>query len=365
MAPESSASVLSLSGGLDSRSVAAGLVRAGHHPTTVTFVDADEQARADVELAEQVANTLDLPWQLLTLPRPTAADLDLLLKIKGGQNYTAMALGMSYLNQIRREHGSNITYFTGDGGGRVLPAFQCPSETRTSDQLARYIVDRTHLLDLTTTSRLLGLSRDDILAEIAGVLDSYPETDLQARYLGFNIRERGIKWAMEGEDRNRAFFWSCTPFYAWSFFSHAVAVPTSMKSGNRLYRHFLQALSPETVGIVDAKRSLPVTSPAYGRTLRLISMLGRYPRLMRRAKSFLRRPRVYDQDSAILRTLRHQIANSECLSDYLDRTEVERLVLRSGRWPREVFDNLLTIALMTERYQTGTDSLASFPDDFF
>lgn len=85
--------VLSLSGGFDSRAVAAGFQQAGVRFRAVTYLDHVGNAAADVPVARRVAALFGVPWELFTLAAPTRRDVLKLLRLKNGMN----PLGMSFL----------------------------------------------------------------------------------------------------------------------------------------------------------------------------------------------------------------------------------------------------------------------------
>ena len=82
------------------------------------------------------------------------------------------------------------------------------------------------------------------VAELRDHVSSYPERDFVQKYVHFVTCERIFKWLTEGEDRNRCFFWSATPYSSFEFFESAMRCPDEQKSYYGLYREFLLQLSP-------------------------------------------------------------------------------------------------------------------------
>jgi asparagine synthase (glutamine-hydrolysing) len=110
---------------------------------------------------------------------------------------------------------------------------------------------------LDEVAALTGLASQDITAELAEHLASYPETAPDRKYKHFFCLEVATKMYHEGEDRNRHFFWSVTPFYSFEFFHYALNFPDRSKEGYRLYWEFLTQLHPAMGGIDYADWQAP------------------------------------------------------------------------------------------------------------
>lgn len=357
--------VVSLSGGLDSRSVAGALARSTGPVFTMTFIDHRGHARTDATLARQIAQTLDLDWRLVKLPAATGNDLDVLLRLKGGANYVAMAFGLNFLRAMREVAGESASMFTGDGGDTILPAIKPPIALRTDSRAARYLAERFYLLPLPRAASLCRVSATDLRESIEQALARYPEPRAEDKAAAFQLRERGFKWLMEGEDRNRCFLWSATPFYTRSFVTKAMAIPDRHKRHGRLYGIFLQRLNPSLADIIDAKRGLAPSDQRYGLKLQLISVLNRHPGLLRLLQRRLRTVASYGSESATIRLLRLQINDSEAVRHYFDRHQFARLISECDRHPREVFDNLLTLTCTAERVLEGQSLLSTMLNETF
>ncbi|MFZ5569579.1 MAG: asparagine synthase-related protein [Thermodesulfobacteriota bacterium] len=245
--------VVSLSGGLDSRAVAAGLHAAGSPFVTATFFRAGYTPDSETACARRVAQSLGAPWNLISLQPLRCRDARELLYLKAGFSPLYMAFILEYFRELRRRYGGDIVQFTGDGGDQCLPALRPPVPMTGLPGLADYIVQDNYLggrrLGMKLTTALTGIPEATLLNSLVEYLEALPEKSLEAKWLHWQFYGIGVKICFEAEDRNRCYFWSASPFYSLPFYSDAIHCPQSRKSGFDLYRRFLQRLSPATAAL--------------------------------------------------------------------------------------------------------------------
>ncbi|HLD48387.1 MAG TPA: asparagine synthase-related protein [Desulfobaccales bacterium] len=335
--------VISLSGGLDSRAVAAGLRREEIPFTAATFLNAQQSNAADVRVASQVAEALGVDWQLFRLRPPQGKDLVQLLELKSGANNLRMSHILPFFRQILNKFGPGITYFTGDGGGDAL-GVSCPyRRIGTHQALLDYVIDRYQVWPLDQVAALTRLAGQDIKAELAEHLASYPETALDRKYRHFFCLEVATKMYHEGEDRNRHFFWSATPFYSFDFFHYAMNCPDRDKQGYRLYREFLAQLHPAVGGIDYADWQAPLSSLKFSLLYQIKNLTRRRPNLIRRFRRLLGLYDRVDPDSNILGCLRDQSLAGAPLNQYLDPRSLARVLARPQDYDKNQLWTLLTL----------------------
>ena len=222
--------------------------------------------------------------------------------------------------------GLRITYFTGDGGGDAL-GVSCPyRRIGTPRTLLDYVIERYQIWPLDQVAALTRLAAQDIKSELAEHLASYPETAPDRKYKHFFCLEVATKMYHEGEDRNRHFFWSATPFYSFEFFHYALNCPDRDKQGYRLYREFLAQLHPAVGGIDYADWQAPLSSLKFSLLYQTKSLTRRRPNLIRRLRGLLG---LYDRvgpASNILGCLRDQSLACAPLNQYLDPRSLSRLL---------------------------------------
>ena len=340
--------IVSLSGGHDSRSVAAGYRSTGSPFMAATFappstVDAPDPT-ADVKIARKTANALGVEWHRIDLSPTVSDDFQLLLSVKGGMNPFTNASTMDFFRKLREEFGSEITYVTGDGGDKAIPDLSPPHPLDDIDDLVSYLFEAESIVfPLERVIRMTGVSEADLRDAVKSRLQSYPESDPGDKYVGYTVRERGFNWLNEGEDRNRAFFWSTSPFYSLPFFRKAMSVPTEQKRHNRLYRAFLEQLWPEATSFKDANFHVPMTSPLYSVVQSGLSLLAAHPRIEDVVTLIYRRELFSEYDENLARLLIAQLRECNEISDVLIESEVTRLCADRSSCNSQQAYNLLTM----------------------
>ena len=341
--------VVPLSGGLDSRAAAAGLRREEIPFTAATFLNSQETNGADVRVASRVAEALGVEWQLFHLRPPQGNDIVQLIELKSGANNLRMSFILPFFHQLLEEFGSGITYFTGDGGGDAL-GVSCPyRRVGTPQALLDYIIERYQIWPLDQVAALTQLAGQDIKAELAKHLASYPETDPDRKYKHFFCLEVATKMYHEGEDRNRHFFWSVTPFYSYEFFHYALNCPDRDKQGYRLYRQFLAQLHP-AVGGIDAHWQAPLSSLKFSPLYQAKNLTRRRPNLIRRLRRLLGRYDMVGPASNILGCLRNQSHAGALLNQYLDPRSLARVLARFQDYDKIQFWTMLTLTATLAYY---------------
>jgi asparagine synthase (glutamine-hydrolysing) len=352
--------VVSLSGGLDSRAVAASLRREEIPFTNATFLNSQQTNAADVRVASRVAEALGVEWQLFHVRPPRGKDLVQLLDLKSGANNLRMSFILPFFHQLREKFGPGITYFTGDGGGDALGVSGPYRRLGTPQALLDYVRERYQIWPLDEVAALTRLGGQDIQAEIAAHLASYPETSPERKYKHFFCLEVATKMYHEGEDRNRHFFWSVTPFYSLEFFHYALNCPDRDKQGYRLYREFLAQLHPAVASIDYADWQAPLASLKFSLLYIAKNLTRRSPDLIRRLRRLLGRYDRVGPGSNILGCLRDQSLACAPLHQYLDPRALVRVLARPQDYDKIQLWTLLTVTA-TLAYYTCPRALG---DDF-
>lgn len=361
--------VVSLSGGLDSRSVLAGVAAAGIDCEAATMESEEYVPRSDVTVANRLAAALDVDWRTYRLRTPTGDDLDALLKTKNGLNPLGMGHILSFFEQLAADRGHDLTYLTGDGGDKVLPDLTPPKPLDDEAELAEYVVAEHGVFPLADVSSLTGISREDLLGMVRRRLRTYPESTPAGQYVHFLIRERAMNHLFEGEDRNRFYFWSATPFYALPVFTYAMNCPDDQKSTYRLYREFLRRLSPEVARIDRADYGVPPTSRRHALAVSVEQLLSRYPRLFERVKPVIKTVLGLETDSRLdqesRRCIRTQLERCEDIDEVLSRTATDEILNSNGTYDISQMYTLFTLTSYVEDTVASETTLSEFADRSF
>jgi len=357
--------ILSLSGGLDSRAVLAGLLATGSQFKSATYLDHCATASDDSRVSGILASALDLDWTLMRLSRPTGSDALKLLRMKSGANYLGMSYSLRYFSSIISEFSDNIVFFAGEGGDQVLPDISPARNFTSLRSLALFLIGENRIMDLGTVSKITSMEEEEILSYVIAALESYPEEDLRLKYVHFLIFGRCLKWLSEGEDRNRCYFRTASPLLSSGFFDLAISCPWKSKSRYSLYRRFLGRLSEAASNIeISGWRSPPASALAD------IYLLGKdiYRRLPLRARTAVRKRLkknftsigAYSADSPTHRCLMEQLDRCSALAEYLSVDEARE---NAGRLNKMGFDHLLTVTSAIEETATGKSTLENYSSD--
>jgi asparagine synthase (glutamine-hydrolysing) len=344
--------VIGLSGGLDSRAVAAAL---GNHPLIgVSRLSPNGKERRDVRVAKIVASAQEnMKWEVIEAKAATSDDFLNLLNMKGGMNSLGMSFNLPFLNEVRERYGSGIRYFTGDGGDRVKPHFSCRASLGSIEGLRDYVIASFAATSLKAVTEFTACSEDEVCREVQEYLLACPETSLKHKYMHFQIYESAFKWVFEGEDRNRFYFWSVTPFYGTQFFLRLMSIPDQKKHFYRLYRKFLVSLSGTLARIETENWGMSIKSPLLTPRLYLGSMLSHMPAairaLMKRRVS--RRHEVTAVDAETYKCMQGLVNSQETavvLKDYFALPAIQALLTRAERPSMALGHALFTVMTAVE-----------------
>ncbi|WP_154856664.1 asparagine synthase-related protein [Cyclobacterium xiamenense] len=248
--------ILSLSGGMDSRSVAAGLHKGGARVTGVTFEDEEKSATTDVVIAQEIAASLQLDWQKISLNTANfREDIAETIRFKMGIQPTRYY----YLNQFCRKvfdrYGGNITFFTGDGGDKVFPDLTNNIRYSDNKKLVELILRENYEFPLVEAARLTGIDEKQLSDSIYQTLSDFPGKNSGDKHAYFLLTCRMKRYIFEGEDRNRRFFWATTPFLSRPFFGIMSKIDRDVKINDDFYRRFIAKLNEQVAAIRDENYS--------------------------------------------------------------------------------------------------------------
>jgi len=357
--------LLALSGGLDSRAVGAGLARARVPFKAATFVDSSGLYEKEVGVARAVAAVLGAPWQVFEMPPPQGDRLRRLLDIKVGLNTLAMAFSLDFFEMLKTVHGAEGSFWSGDGGDKVLPDHRPRLAPTQRADIAGYIIEKNHAWPVDHVSRLTGVSARDLVESVRSVVESFPERAAEQKYVRFMWSERAYRWIVEGEDTNRHHYWTVSPFHSRAVVQAAMACPDEQKSGHRLYRLFMRSLSPAAARIIDANIGVPMSSPLYVWQRRARELSRRFPRLQR----LLRRAPVASVlapgEARVRELLLRQTEGSAAVRACFSAEALREVASEPGRSTPYALECLMTATSAVERITEGRTTLDAFAEARF
>jgi asparagine synthase (glutamine-hydrolysing) len=338
--------IVALSGGLDSKAVAAGLQKAGVAFEAASFLDFAREREPDTSLAGRVAEVLGIQWRLFDLKKPDMNDYRRMVALKDGLCGTGMSFILDFFEQIKEAYGPSLIHFTGDEGNILVPDMRPPQRLKTIDDLVDCIISNNLWFPMNEVHSLTGVSPEEIRARVRQRVESYPEQNLYQKYLHFIIFEHCFKLQFEGEEKSRSFFWTVAPFYSLSVFTYLMNIPDDRKRYYRLYDHFFQRLSPATAAIDNVgSLAVPLNSPRrylYLKARELFSLLPASLKIKIRSK--VRKPYTVNKiDDTIRRHTIEMISGSLPAIKCLDPVQARGLL--SGKMDKAQFEILTTVIL--------------------
>ena len=346
--------ILGLSGGLDSRSIAACLAANNIPFTALTRLDSAKTSVADARVAKILAKALDIEWSLIKVGVPSGTDLLALLRLKTGLNPLGMVSRVSFLDKIRTTQGSGITFFTGDGGDKIFHDLGPARKLKTLDDLVHYTISTNKIFELESVASMTGISAADITDDLRNHFSSYVELNLAEKYVHFLIFERAFKWLFEGEDRNRCYFWSVAPFYSIPLFKYAMECPDAQKTYYRLYRSFLMKLSPLAASIDNATWDIPISS---NRSILYLFCKTAARRIMPRVVREMRTVHQTAIPSLYMECLTRQLRDCPAIKEYLPSLTVQDIREATSQSRLSI---LLSLTSTIEDLQYGRSSLSCY-----
>jgi asparagine synthase (glutamine-hydrolysing) len=331
--------VVSLSGGLDSRSVVGGLLRNEVAFELASFHNGGAST-SDVRVGRRLAELLGQDYEIYEASPTTSDDADRLLTLLDGQNIAEMGFIQRFFDRLIQRYGPGLTCFTGDGGDKAMPLLSIGRVPRGVHDLVEHLLSGCQAIYPAKAAEIAGIRLADLNNNLVDLIESYPES-LKHKYARFAINERAQYFIFNGEERNRRFFDHAAPFFAPQFFTAAMGISDRQKRNYRLYREFLTRLSPELARLPYANAGSSVTSSKF--------------RVKQAAKSAIKaivntgavRAKILRRTSEVeLGDLRHELekgAPGLSLAGFLDRPN-DYSVLSSAAW------RVYTLAWMYRRF---------------
>jgi asparagine synthase (glutamine-hydrolysing) len=356
--------IVTLSGGLDSRAVAACLHKnkiPGHAVTsTEPHWKPVEGNISEAEIAQEIAGSLNMEWENYGIMKAGPKDLVTMLKIKMGLTYLAHSFFLVFLEKLKKKCGDiPINFFTGHNGGVVFSNLSIiVSELNDLEDLARGIMRVVGYFALKDVSSLVQIKENEILDEILGLLNSYPEKDMRQKLLHYLFFEYNAKFTYEIEDLSRIYFWTVSPFNSLPFFRYIISCPDNQKAKYALYREFFSILSPSVAKIKNSNWGCSIFSQKFRMMQSIMPFYWKFPFLRKTIKRIKdERSYSYDSNSRVIRCIQDQVKNCSSLSDYLSHNELEKIIGNSGDYSHYGIDNLLTVTSLIENTFCDSNSI--------
>jgi len=332
--------ILTLSGGLDSRTVLGGLKKYDIDLKLITFVDERGDLLRDLPVARELARAYGLETRHIDLPGINLNDMNRLINMKDGHGTGGiMGTVMKSLDILLGDYGHGCAFYTGDGGGLILAPRCQRLRLNSFDDLTAQISRRNIFFPIDEIASIMRVKPSELKSRIHEHFASYPETSLRDKYGHFSVFEHLFRQSFEGEDRVRFFFWCNTPFYSMPYFHKAMLLSDKSKDNHRLFAEFHKQLDPRIAKIRYANWGFPISSPITPAYLFLKNWTIDRPKVekvVRRVIGIKRdlarhgKVEAVDKDALLLKkNIENVIAKNPELSNYID---TKRILEFLPRW---------------------------------
>ncbi len=241
--------ILGLSGGFDSRIVFLGLKKLNYNFYPVTFIDPDKKHLPDLIVSKKISEISKMDLKIFDIKEFKLDSIKKLIEIKCGLNYAEMGFLIDFFRKAKEIYGEKSIYFTGDGGDKILPYILPTKKFKNYEELFKWIIIKNKIFGIEEIKKFSNLNMKKIKEKILEKIYLYPEKNLNYKYIHFLFYERCFNWLFEGEDRNRYFMFSTTPFYSLEFFKNGISIPDEYKKYYKIYRDFFKILDGEIAKI--------------------------------------------------------------------------------------------------------------------
>jgi asparagine synthase (glutamine-hydrolysing) len=349
---QSSKNIISLSGGFDSRCIAACFHKNKTDGLAVTSTEPNWKSvvgdESEEDVAEKIANTTNIQWEDYGISTPQDDDLVQMLRMKNGMTYLAHSFLLRFLDKIKQKYKPfAINFFTGHGGDFLFSDLSF--ELSGVDEVVYGVIYVKGYLGLSEVSDITNIKKKDIIAELRNVISSYPEKKPSQKLVHYLFFESNAKFSFEIEDLNRNYFWSVAPFYSIPFFNYIMNCPDEKKSQSNLYREFLISLSPSVASIKNSNWGCTILSMRFRVLQRINVILWKYPKLRNVARKLKDKRRFsYQCDSKIIRQINQQVTDCNGISNYLSSKAIGNILKNSSNYHHMALDNLFTITSLME-----------------
>lgn len=377
-AKSSPQSILKLSGGFDSRAIAAGLHAAKADFTAYTWVRQDLKNQLDYNTAKEVVKTLNIPWHSQKIENCYTEDVRTIFLLKNGIDHLGFSYPVQNAKILQAMFGSKITVFDGLFGDKFMPDLRPPAPLVTFNALLNTVIKKHSIWSLNAIESLMGVKRQDLTDCVTETLSSYPERSLRDKYAHWVIHERGISRFLNCSDRGRNFYWPGLPFLNPAFYHYAMNCPNAQKTNRYLYTLMLKELVPQIIEIPYARNNAAATEPIanYIRKtsqLRFKAEQGMYalkrsPNPIRFLYKKLnthsqqppkRKPKPYSP--ALVKCLQQQ-ADIPDIAQYFSIDQLKRIIRSPEQWGEDALSRLFTILTVVEEFLGANSTLENFPD---
>ena len=303
-----------LSGGLDSRTIIAMLNKLNKNVNTQTFLYPDKTNLDDYEKSKEIVSLTKFIWNGYDVENINKNNIEEIINLTDAMNFAGIANMLSFLKKITKRKEQ---YYTGDWG-RILKNDFPRERINNYDELVNYLIKFKVVFKPDMIAEILEIPEKRIFDRIKDLFSSYPEKKFKYKYLHFLYHERTQNWLQGGEERNRKYFWSATPFSNQLLYDYLKNINPKHKKSFKLYMQVINNLDARFSGIsygeIDNLNSLKYVVKDKFKLL-----LGFVPALKNKLKKFRKKEECYFENSQEFIELFSNAKNSKVFKNIVER----------------------------------------------
>ena len=354
--------IASLSGGKDSRLIAASLDKIECDFTAASFYHDNAWTMQDSKVAQEVVQQLGVDWNLYKSDTNGTNMIELLYR-KGGVNYLSLGFMVDFLSKIRNNYSGPIHYYTGDVGDLIDSGWSVYDEFNNTEEAGGWIIDNYKEMSIEDVSNLTGFTHKEIKEFVTNRLDEFPEDSPRSKVEHFLTRERGISLDFHGEDRNRTFFWTHAPLNSRPVMQYLINTPREQKKNYQLYIQVLKSINKEMVDIEYVPYGAPIGSFEHLTKERIYNLIPNQSLAQKYILSYLFDISGYSNE--ISNYISAQIEKNDEIGSYLEVDRLLEYVDNPDEYSSEIGYSLMTIITLTEYVNKDNTMLDNFKETNF
>ncbi len=358
--------IISLSGGLDSRATLAGLIKLGVSPNGITYTISKKNENESI-YSKKIASEFGIP---LIHFKSKFNEVNFekylkLVKMKDCFQPIELVNQVDISEQIYEQEGNNIAFYTGLYGGEITRYLNITSGLSSDKDLVDFLITTPdkYRHSIKNVCNILKISKKVIFNHLLSHISSYSEVDVYSKYLHFKF-EKDYKWAGEGEDRSRLFYWIITPYFSKKFFEYAYSID-ERKKHTKLFRDFLFSLDPRTCSVnyfnnnlgLNKKFMLKLNNKFMLKLNNIAENLVRNVRIRKLASFMLKLIKIWSNRRLVSPKMAklklfsiELISKSNILKDYFSIEDTKRLIEKEKNI--SVITRILTLFLYMNEFET-------------
>lgn len=366
--------LMSLSGGMDSRTIATSMTISGADLKCVSWLDFRKSAFLDNQIAEQISKILGQDWENYELTPGRASDVMTLLKMKNGLSTLGQPHSLQFFHRLKEKYGSGATLFSGNGGDRIARDIRPLMKIRNIDDAVRQIMtkDMPNLsgMPFEVVSALTGITRQAFVSELKKMLEDFPEKEPVQKTIHNNLYGQSYKWHHEEEDRKRFFFWATSPYWSYDLFNYWMNCPDSQKKNKRLYTTLISQLNLKVSEVPYADNKAveltPIAKDKYA-FWQLVRTIKKWPNPIRFIYKQIKKigqpkgqAKKYEHSPLFVDCLKEQLENTPAIVQNLSEEALQGFISSIENYSARTLAVLFNVISSIEYISTDKSSIEKF-----